>query len=115
MGHQDGAGGELSHRTMGWRNNPMLTNEQEKKLLAGLRKLAEARATCAMHVCNGDPHPSVPGTEDKNANAREWQRDCDKVEAGLEARAIKNGLAGVSYPGLYPTFETREGRTLYLS
>jgi hypothetical protein len=93
----------------------MLTNEQEKKLLLGLRKLAEARAKCAMHACNGDPHPDVANTEDKNANAKAWQKDCDEIEEGLEARAKKNGLAGVSYPGLYPTFETKEGRTLYLS
>ena len=92
----------------------MLTNEQEKRLLAGLRKLAEARALCGTHVCNGDPHPDLANKENKNANAKAWQADLDKIEAGLEARAKKNGLAGVSYPGLYPVFETKEGRTLYL-
>lgn len=92
----------------------MLTNEQEKKLLAGLRKLAEERAACGVHVCNGDPHPSLANKDNKNRNAHAWQVDCDKIEEALEARAKKNGLAGVSYPGLYPTFETKEGRTLYL-
>lgn len=92
----------------------MLTSEQEKKLLFGLRRLAEARAKCATHVCNGDPHPKVYECGDKNENAKAWQKDCDEIEKGLEAQAKKNGLAGVSYPGLYPVFETKEGRTLYL-
>jgi hypothetical protein len=92
----------------------MLTNEQEKKLLAGLRKLAEARVLCAMHACNGDPHPDIANKDNKNKNAKAWQLDCDRIEEGLEERARKNGLAGVSYPGLCPTFETKEGWTLYL-
>jgi len=92
----------------------MISQAQEKRLLSGFRKLAEQRAKFAEHVCNGDPHPGLGYADcDKNANAKAWQADCEAVERLLEAKAEQKGLK-VNYPGLYPTFETKEGRTLYL-
>lgn len=78
-----------------------------------MRLLGHGRAKCAEHVCNGDPHPSLAwSTSDKNANAKAWEVERDKYEEQIEELAKTEGMT-VEYNGLYPTFKTKDGVTIY--
>lgn len=79
-----------------------------------LRALALKRGRFGVKTCNGDPIPGHPEHDlDRNRCATYWQGRQDRVEWKLEAMAKARGL-GVSYPGLYPVFTTKDGRDVHL-
>jgi len=82
-------------------------------ITAKLRRLANRRAKLTVHVCNGDPHKSVADKDDRDANATAWGKEQESTERQLEREAKAVGLT-VRYPGLYPTFDDKDGRTYYL-
>lgn len=78
-----------------------------------LRRLANRRAKLTVHVCNGDPHVSVADKDNRDANATAWGKEQESCERQLQREAAKVGLT-VRYPGCYPTFDDKDGRTYYL-
>ena len=71
-----------------------------------LQELTEKRADQATHFCNGDPHPRVADKRDKDANSREWDKDCDETQEVLTALAKSFGFDDVDYGvGLVPVLE----------
>lgn len=53
--------------------------------------------------CNGDPHRNSDDKKDKNANAKEWQRDLGRLTDRLRILVEPYGFTDVAYTGLGPT------------
>lgn len=60
------------------------------------------------HMCNGDPHADSTNRQDKNENARCWEKDLSRNTGLLEAIVNPKGLF-VEYTGLRPCLHDSNG------